>query len=77
MDYLNYKIKIDVNAITNVDQIWFGSHYTKLANLCGWLYQRSLLEGKSNLLIQTLALSLKEKMTHGQKKPWQHLLMTK
>ena len=23
MDYLNYKIKIDVNAITNVDQIWF------------------------------------------------------
>ena len=42
MDYLNYKIKIDVNALTNVDQIWFGSHYTKLANLCGWLYQRDL-----------------------------------
>ena len=42
MDYLNYKIKIDVNAITNVDQIWFRSHYTKLANLCGWLYQRSM-----------------------------------
>ena len=40
MDYLNYKIKIDVNAITNVDQIWFGSHYTKLANLCGWMCQR-------------------------------------
>ena len=43
MDYLNYKIKIDVNAITNVDQIWFGSHYTKLANLCGWLYQRIII----------------------------------